>query len=74
MRLRRRNVEKSHATARDARHRKHRIEHSGRMMIGGIFGRTGHFEYPVAAGKGLTDIRPMAKVDRRLRERDLRHA
>ena len=74
MRLRRRDIEKSHAPARDARHRKHCIEHADRMMIGGIFCGTSHFKHAVAAREGLTDVGPLANVYRRLWERDLRHA
>jgi hypothetical protein len=73
MRFRRCDVEKSYATARDARRRKHCMEHAGRMMIGGIFGGTNHFEHAVAARERLPNIRPVANVYRRLRDRDLRH-
>ena len=66
MRLRRRDVEKGDAAARDGRHRKHRIEHAGRMMVGGIVGSAGHFEHAVAAGERLTDIRAVADMRGRL--------
>jgi hypothetical protein len=72
-RFRRRDVEKDDAAARDSRHRKHRIEHSRWVMVGGIFGLAGHLEHAVAAGKRLTDIRAVTDMRGRLGERDIRH-
>jgi ribosomal protein S13 len=73
MGLCRSNIQKCDAAARDARHREHRIEHAGRMMIGGISGGARHFEHAVAAGERLTDIRAVADMSKRLCGRDLRH-
>jgi len=67
------DIEMSNAAARDGRHRQHRIEHAGRMMVSGIFGGAGHFEHSVAARQRLTDIRAVADMNRRLCERDIRH-
>ncbi len=51
-----RNIERSNAAARDAAHRHNRVEHPGRMMVGGVRAATGDFEDAVTAGEGLTDI------------------
>ena len=73
MGFRRRDIETSDAAARDARYRQHRIEHAGRMLVGGIFGGAGHLEHAVSARQRLTDIRAVADMGGRLRKRDLRH-
>ena len=73
MRFRSRDVEKGDAAARDGRQRKHRIEHSRWVMVGGIFGGAGYLEHAVAAGKRLTDIRAVTDMRGRLGERDIRH-
>jgi hypothetical protein len=73
MGFRRSDSDMSNAAACDARCREYRIEHAGRMLVGGILGRAGHFENAIAARERLTDIRAVADVNGRLCERDLRH-
>ena len=68
-----RDIEKGDAPARDAADREHRIEHAGRMIVGGISGGAGHLEHAVAAGERLADVRAVADMGGRLGERDLRH-
>jgi hypothetical protein len=68
-----RNVEKSDAAARDAADRQDRVEHAGRMLVGGVAGGTRDFEHPVPPGEGLTDVRAVPNMRRRLGECDLRH-
>ena len=67
------NIEESDAAARDAAHRQNRIEHSRRMMVGGIAGGAGDFEHPITAGQRLTDVRAVPNMGGGLRECDLRH-
>ena len=68
-----RNVEKSDAAARDAADRQDRIEHAGRMVVGGVAGGTRDFEHAVAAGERLADVRAVPNMRGRLGECDLRH-
>ena len=67
------NIEESDAAARYAAHRQHRVEHSGRMLVGGVPGGTRDFEDPVTAGEGLTNVRAVPNMRGRLRKYDLRH-
>ena len=67
------DIEKSDAAARDAADRQNRIEHAGRMVVGGITGGARDFEDAVAAGEGLADVRAVPNMSGRLRECDLRH-
>ena len=73
MGLRGRDVEKSDAAARDAAHRQDRVEHAGRMLVGGIAGGTRDFEHAVTARERLPDVRAVPNMRGRLRECDLRH-
>ena len=73
MRFRGLDVEKSDAAARDAADRQHRVEHAGRMVVGGIAGAARDFEDPVTAGERLTHVRAMPNMRGRLGECDLRH-
>ena len=57
-----RHVEKGHAAAGDAADRQHRIEHSGRMIIGGVAGFALHLQKAVAAGQRLADVRAVPDV------------
>jgi hypothetical protein len=66
MRFRLRNIEKGNAAARNAADRKHRVEHVRRMLVGGVFGSTGHFEHTVEARERLPNVRAVANVRRRL--------
>ncbi len=62
MSLRRRNVEKCDATTRDATDCKNRVQHPGRMMVGGVPGATGNFEGALTAGEGLTYVGAMSNM------------
>ena len=62
MGLRGRDIEKGNPPARDARHRKHHIEHAGRMAVGGILGGARHLEHAFAAGERLSHVRAMPNV------------
>ena len=73
MGFRGRNIEKSDAAARDAAHRQDRVEHPGRMVVGGVAGGTRDFEDAITAGERLTDVRAVPNMSGRLRECDLRH-
>ena len=73
MGFRGRNVEKGDAAARDAADRQDRVEHTGRMLVGGVAGGTRDFEHPVPPGEGLTDVRAVPNMRRRPGECDLRH-
>jgi hypothetical protein len=73
MRFRGRNIEKSHAAARDAAHRQNGVEHPGRMVVGGVPGGTRDFEDAVTAGEGLTYVGAVPNMRGRLCECDLRH-
>ena len=73
MGFRGRDIERSDAAARDAAHRQNRVEHAGRMMVGGVAGGTGDFEDAITAGERLTDVRAVPNMSGRLRECDLRH-
>jgi hypothetical protein len=66
MGFRRRDIEKCDAAARDAAHRKHGIEHAGRMVVRGVFGSTRHLEHALAAGVRLANVRPLPNVRGRL--------
>jgi hypothetical protein len=66
MGLRGGDIEKGDAPACDARYRKCRIEHAGRMLVGGIFGGTGHLEHAFTAGERLPDVRAVPNVGGRL--------
>ena len=65
MGFRRVDVEKRDAAARDAAHRQDRVEHPGRMIVGGISGAARDFENAVTAGEWLTDVRAVANMSRR---------
>jgi hypothetical protein len=67
------NIEESDAAARDAANRQNRVEHPGRMVVGGVLGGTRDFEDPITAGEGLTYIRAVPNMSGRLCESDLRH-
>ena len=67
------DIEESDAAARDAAHRQDRVEHAGRMVVGGVAGRTRDFEDAVTAGERLTDVRAVPNMRGRLCECDLRH-
>jgi hypothetical protein len=73
MGFRGRNVEKSDAAARDAAHRQDRVEHPGRMVVGGVASGTGDLEDPVTAGEGLPDVRAVPNMRRRRCECEFRH-
>ena len=73
MGFRGRNVEKGDAAARDAADRQHRVEHAGRMLVGGVAGGTRDFEHAVPPGERLTDVRAVPNMRGRLGECDLRH-
>ncbi len=67
------NIERGDAAARDAADRENRVEHPGRMVVGGVAGRTRDLEDAIAAGQGLTDVGAVPDMGRRLGEGDLRH-
>ncbi len=67
------NIEKGDAAARDAAHRQDRVEHPGRMVVGGVAGGTRDFENSVTAGERLSDVRTVPNMSGRLRQCDLRH-
>ena len=50
-----------------------RVEHPGRMVVGGVAGSPRDFENPITAGDRLSHVRAVPNVSGRLRERDLRH-
>ena len=54
MRLRRRDVERFHLSARDAADRRHGIQHPLRMIVRGVGRTAGDFPQTVAARQGLT--------------------
>ena len=63
-------VERLHAAMRDAGDRHHRMQHAGRMIVGGEAGGAGDLERAVAAGQRLADARSMPDMPGRLgRER-----
>ena len=59
------DIEKRDTAARDAAHRHHRIEHPGRMVVGGVASGTRDFEHAVTAGERLTDVRAVPNVSGR---------
>ena len=61
-----RHIKKGNAAARDAADREHCIEHTGRMLVGGISGATRHFEHAIAARERLTNVRAVPNVGGRL--------
>ncbi len=73
MGLRGRNIKKSHTAARNGARRQDRVEHPGRMVVGGIAGGARDFENSITAGERLSDVRTVPNVSRRLRQCDLRH-
>ena len=73
MGLRGRHVEKGDAAARDAADRQDRVEHAGRMVVGGVAGGARDFQHAVAAGERLADVRAVPDMRGRPGECDLRH-
>jgi hypothetical protein len=67
------DIKKSDAAARDTAYRQDRIEHPGRMVVGGVSGGAGNFEHAIAAGKRLTYVRAVPNMSGSLRGRDVRH-
>ena len=64
--LGRRDVERGHTTARDAADCQHRMQHPGRVVVGGVAGLSGDLQDAVAAGQRLPDARAMPDMRRRL--------
>ncbi len=50
------DIEECDTAARDAAHCQNRVEHPGRMVVGGVSGNAGDFENAVTAGEWLTDV------------------
>ena len=73
MRLGGGDVEKRHATARDAAHRHHRIKHSRRVVVGSVAGSAGDLEDALTPGERLSHVRAVPNVRRRLCKRDIKH-
>ena len=73
MSFRGRNVEKGDAAARDAADRQDRVEHAGRMLVGGVACGAGDLEHAVAPGERLADVRAVPNMRRRPGECDFRH-
>jgi hypothetical protein len=67
------DIKKGDATARDAADCQDRIEHPGRMVVGGVPGGAGNFEHSITAGKRLTYVRAVPNMSGSLRGRDVRH-
>ena len=58
------DIEKVTSTARDAAYRENRVEHSWRMVVGGIAGAAGDFEDPVKPSDRLAYVRAVPNMGR----------
>ena len=74
MALGRVHIEEADAAARDAADREHRMQHAGRMIVGGEAGLAGDLQHAVAAGQRLADVRAVAGMGGICRQGQLRHS